>query len=123
MRKVKNKKVIQNLAKKSFGANRTRNRIAILAVALTTLLFTTIFTLGIGTMEIFQRQTMRQSGGDSHGVMKNLMNVGFALVSKAYLKEHAEELTYQYDVTGSMTGAIRMDVNFANSRGIQKKLN
>lgn len=72
MRKVKNKKVIQNLAKKSFGANRTRNRIAILAVALTTLLFTTIFTLGIGTMEIFQRQTMRQSGGDSHGVMKNL---------------------------------------------------
>lgn len=48
MRKVKNKKVIQNLAKKSFGANRTRNRIAILAVALTTLLFTTIFTLGIG---------------------------------------------------------------------------
>ena len=43
MRKVKNKKVIQNLAKKSFGANKTRNRIAILAVALTTLLFTTIF--------------------------------------------------------------------------------
>ncbi len=238
MRKVKNKKVIQNLAKKSFGANKTRNRIAILAVALTTLLFTTIFILGIGTMEIFQRQTMRQSGDDSHGVMKNLtreqyeklkdhplikeeaaciyvadevknpellkrhveawyypeyhykhcfveiidgkapkkadeilldemsmqllgmkpkagqkvtldmqirntdeksvqrtftvsgvmkadpaMNVGFALVSKAYLKEHAEELTYQYDVTGSMTGAIRMDVNFANSRGIQKKLN
>lgn len=238
MRKVKNKKVIQNLAKKSFGANKTRNRIAILAVALTTLLFTTIFILGIGTMEIFQRQTMRQSGGDSHGVMKNLtreqyeklkdhplikeeaaciyvadevknpellkrhveawyypeyhykhcfveiidgkapkkadeilldemsmqllgmkpkagqkvtldmrirntdeqsvqrtftvsgvmkadpaMNVGFALVSKAYLKAYAEELTYQYNVTGSMTGAIRMDVNFANSRGIQKKLN
>lgn len=72
MRKVKNKKVIQNLAKKSFGANRTRNRIAILAVVLTTLLFTTIFTIGIGTMETFQRQTMRQSGGDSHGVMKNL---------------------------------------------------
>lgn len=238
MRKVKNKKVIQNLAKKSFGANKTRNRIAILAVALTTLLFTTIFILGIGTMEIFQRQTMRQSGDDSHGVMKNLtreqyeklkdhplikeeaaciyvadevknpellkrhveawyypeyhykhcfveiidgkapkkadeilldemsmqllgmkpkagqkvtldmrirntdeksvqrtftvsgvmkadpaMNVGFALVSKAYLKAYAEELTYQYNVTGSMTGAIRMDVNFANSRGIQKKLN
>lgn len=238
MRKVKNKKVIQNLAKKSFGANKTRNRIAILAVALTTLLFTTIFILGIGTMEIFQRQTMRQSGGDSHGVMKNLtreqyeklkdhplikeeaaciyvadevknpellkrhveawyypeyhykhcfveiidgkapkkadeilldemsmqllgmkpkagqkvtldmrirntdeksvqrtftvsgvmkadpaMNVGFALVSKAYLKAYAEELTYQYNVTGSMTGAIRMEVNFANSRGIQKKLN
>lgn len=59
------------------------------------------------------------------GVMKAdpAMNVGFALVSKAYLKAYAEELTYQYNVTGSMTGAIRMDVNFANSRGIQKKLN
>ena len=72
MRKVKNKAVIRKLSDKSFGANKTRNIIAALAIALTTMLFTVIFTIGIGTVESFQRQTMRQSGGDSHGTLKNL---------------------------------------------------
>ena len=238
MRKVKNQKVIQKLAKKSFGANGMRNRIATLAIALTTMLFTIIFTMGFGTAETFQQQTMRQAGGDSHGVLKNLtkeqyeklrthpsikeeaprilvadrinnpeflkrhveafyypeyhyphcfteiidgkapkkvdeilmdevsmellglkkeagqqvtlkmqirqneeeiidrtftvsgvtkadpaMNVGFVTVSKEYLKAHEKELSYQVKETGSSTGSIYMDVNFANSRGIQEKLN
>ncbi len=72
MRKVKNKKAIRNLADKSFRASRIRNVIAVIAIALTSMLFTTLFTIGIGTMENFQQQTMRQSGGDSHGVIKDL---------------------------------------------------
>ena len=72
MRKVKNKKVIRNLADKSFEASRTRNMIAVLAIALTAMLFTALFTIGLGTLENFQRATMRQSGGDSHGVIKDV---------------------------------------------------
>lgn len=72
MRKVKNKKVIRNLADKSFKASRTRNMIAVLAIALTAMLFTALFTIGLGTLENFQRATMRQSGGDSHGVIKDV---------------------------------------------------
>lgn len=72
MRKVKNKKAVNRLSDKSFLANKTRNNIAILAIALTAMLFTALFTIGIGTIENFQIQTMRQSGGDSHGVIKNL---------------------------------------------------
>ena len=60
MRKVKNKKVIRRLSDRSFRASRTRNLIAVIAIALTAMLFTTLFTLGIGTVENFQRQTMRQ---------------------------------------------------------------
>ena len=238
MRKVKNQKVIQKLAKKSFKANGMRNRIATLAIALTTMLFTIIFTMGLGTAETLQQQPMRQAGGDSHGVLKNLtkkqyeklrthpsikeeaprilvadrinnpeflkrhveafyypeyhyphcftkiidgkapkkadeilmdevsmellglkkeagqqvtlkmqirqneeeiidrtftvtgvtkadpaLNVGFVTVSKEYLKVHEKELSYQVKETGSSTGSIYMDVNFANSRGIQEKLN
>ncbi len=237
MRKVKNKAVIRNLADRGFRANKTRNLIAVLAIALTTLLFTSLFTIGLGTIENFQRQTMRQSGGDSHGVIKDIsweqyeqleehpsikecapcilvadmienpeflkrhaeawyypqyhykhcfvdiidgkapekadeilmdetslqllgkepkagqqvtlqmrikqgneevtertfqvsgvmkadsaLNVGFILVSEAYLKEHADELTYTYPEDGSATGAVRMDVNFSNSLQIQYKL-
>ena len=237
MRKVKNKKVIQNLADKGFRANKSRNLTAVLAIALTAMLFTAIFTIGLGTIENFQRETMRQSGGDSHGVIKNLtreeydklkehpsikesapcilvadeienpeflkrhveawyipqyhykhcfveiidgkvpekpdeilmdetslelmgkepkagqqvtiqmqikqsseeitertftvsgvikadsaLNVGFVIVPEIYLKEYADELVYTYHEDGSLTGAIRMDVNFSNSVGIQKKL-
>jgi len=229
MRKVNNKKVIRRLSHRSFQVAKTRNLIAILAIMLTTIMFTTLFTLGLGTMENVQRETMRQSGGDSHGVFKNLtreqyeklskdpsivesadcmmvadtveneeflkrhleawyypehhyphcfveildgkapkkadeilidetsmellglkpqpgqkvtlqlkvkdshkevtertftvsgvikadpaFNVGFALVSPAYLKAHADELTYTYQEDYSNTGAIRMDVNFKN---------
>lgn len=237
MRKVKNKKVIRRLSDRSFRVSRTRNIIAMLAIALTAMLFTTLFTLGIGTVENFQRQTMRQSGSDCHGVIKNLtmeqyeklskdpsivesancmlmadsvenkeflkrhmeiwyypqyhyphcfidiidgrapeaadeilmddvsmnllglspkagqqvtlklrikdsdenvtertftvsgvikadpaLDVGFAIVSDAYLSAHADELVYTYDKDYSPTGAVRMDVMFSNSFSIQKKL-
>ncbi len=237
MRKVKNKKSIRRLADKSFRSNRTRNIIAALAIAMTTMLFTTLFTIGLGTIESFQQSTMRQAGGDSHGAIKHLsreqyeklkdhpsiqesapcimaaeeiknpeflkrhleawyipdyhyghcfieilegkapssadeilmdqmsmellgldpapgqevtlqmqlrqssgaiidrifkisgvirsdpaLNVGFAILSQDYLTEYASELTYTYHQDYSSTGTIRMDINFSNSFGIQRKL-
>ena len=237
MRKVKNQKVIRNLSDKSFRASRTRNVIAVLAIALTAMLFTSLFTIGLGSMENFQLQTMRQSGGDSHGVIKDItmdeyedlkdhplikesapcevladnvanpeflkrhvelwyvpeyhyphrfleiekgrapekadevladettlellgipeetgqkitlslqfgqadpvteertftvtgilkadpaLNVGFVVVSEAYLEAHAEELEALQASQASMTGRIDMDVNFSNSFSLQKKL-
>lgn len=48
--------------------------------------------------------------------------MGFVTVSKEYLKVHEKKLSYQVKETGSSTGSIYM-VDFANSRGIQEKLN
>lgn len=90
MRKVKNQKVIRNLSDKSFRASRTRNMIAVLAIALTSMLFTTLFTIGLGSVENFQQQTMRQSGGDSHGVIKDItMEEYEALKDHPLIKESA----------------------------------
>jgi putative ABC transport system permease protein len=238
MRKVKNKEVIRRLSDKSFKVNKTRNLIAVVAIALTSMLFSALFSVGIGTVYTFQRQTARQSGGDAHGVFKELtqeeyeklkvhplikesmpcrlvadyvrnpeflkrhaeawyypeeayphcfidiiegkapkaadeilldetsmellglpkesgqkvtldlqlhnydetitertftvsgviksdpaLDVGFALVSEAYVEKYAQELSYKgQDDTGSTMGSIRMDVIFSNSLGIQKKL-
>lgn len=237
MRKVKNRAIIRKLSDKGFRANKTRNLIAVLAIALTTLLFSSLFTIALGTIENFQRETMRQSGGDCHGVIKDVsweqyeklkthplikesapcilvadviknpeflkrhveawyyptyhykhcfveiidgeapkkadeilldetslkllgkepkagqrvtlqmqikqsrekvtdriftvsgvtkadsaLDVGFVIVSEQYMNEHADELVYTYPEDGSVTGAIRMDVNFSNSIGIQQKL-
>lgn len=74
---VKNKKAIRNLADKSFRANKIRNLITIIAIALTAVLFTTLFTMGIGTVESMQKATMRQTGGDGHAVLKYISDEQF----------------------------------------------
>ncbi|MEA4896456.1 MAG: ABC transporter permease, partial [Oscillospiraceae bacterium] len=67
---MRSRNAIRNLSNKSFKASRSRNIIAIIAIALTSVLFTTLFTMGIGTVESFQKATMRQAGGDGHAVLK-----------------------------------------------------
>ena len=64
MFKVNSKKAVRRIANKSFMANRTRNVIAVAAIALTAVLFTALFTVSSGMIENMQKQTMRQAGGD-----------------------------------------------------------
>ena len=72
MIRVKNKKVIGRLSYKSLKANSLRNSIAILAITLTTLLFSTLFTITSTAMHSFEQQTFRQVGGDMHGTFKDV---------------------------------------------------
>jgi putative ABC transport system permease protein len=57
---------------RSLRASRTRNIIAICAIALTAVLFTTVFTLGGSLLSATQEQTMRQVGTSAHGGLKYL---------------------------------------------------
>ncbi|MDE7270336.1 MAG: ABC transporter permease [Acetatifactor sp.] len=70
MFKVKSKATIRRLSGQCFAANRSLNVIRVSAIALTTVLFTALFTIGSGLVENFQRQTMRQAGGDGMAVLK-----------------------------------------------------
>lgn len=99
MYKVNNKKAIKNLAYKSFRASRTRNRIAVAAIALTTLLFTALFTIGSGVAENFQRQTMRQAGGDGMGVLKYINDEEYETI-----KDHEliKEISYNRTLSSSV---------------------
>lgn len=69
---VSNQKCIRNLSRKSLKASKTRNCIAILAIALTALLFTALFTIGMSVNDAYQQSNFRQVGGYSHGGFKNL---------------------------------------------------
>ena len=60
MIKVKNRKAIKNLSNKSLMANKTRNIIAVAAIALTALLFTSLFTIALSINEGFQQSNFRQ---------------------------------------------------------------
>lgn len=72
MLNVANKKIIRKLSIRSFRSNKTRNIIALIAIALTTILFTSLFTVAISMNYSWQQQTMRMVGGSSHGGFKYL---------------------------------------------------
>ena len=88
---VNSKAAVRKLSQKSFAAAKSRNLIAVLAIALTALLFTALFTIGSGMIENFQRQTMRQAGGDGMGALKYVTDEQYDKV-----KDHEliEEISY-----------------------------
>ena len=70
--KVKNQKTIRRLSFRIFRANRTRNLVAVLAIALTSMMFTALFTIAVTLNHSSEQQMMRQVGGYSHGGFKRL---------------------------------------------------
>ena len=72
MLNVNSRKCIRRLSGRSIKNNRTRNIIAVLAVILTAVMFTTLFTIGASIMDAFQLSTMRQVGTSSHAGFKFL---------------------------------------------------
>ena len=72
MFRVKNSRCISRISARSIRNNHTRNRIAILAIMLTTILFTTLFTIAGSMLDTMQEQTARQVGTISHAGFKYL---------------------------------------------------
>lgn len=70
--KVKNRKTIWNLSLRSFRASGKRNLIAVAAIVLTTLLFTSLFTIVVSLNASYQTYTFRQIGGYAHGTFKDV---------------------------------------------------
>ena len=75
--KVANRKCIRRLGMRTLLAGRTRNLVAILAIALTAMLFTSLFTIAMSINEGFQQSNFRQAGGFSHGGFKYLTEEQF----------------------------------------------
>lgn len=74
---IANQKCIRQLSIKSMKAARTRNLIAILAIALTAVLFTSLFTVALSINHSFQQANFRQVGGWSHGTFKYMTREQF----------------------------------------------
>lgn len=72
MLRVKNGRCISRISVGSIRKNRTRNIVAILAILLTTIMFTTLFTISGGVLDTIQEQTSRQVGTSAHAGFKYL---------------------------------------------------
>ena len=79
--RVKNRKCIRRLSFKFLWASRKRNIIAICAIALTTLMFTSLFTIMLSVNSSYETYNFRQAGGYSDGSFKDLSRESRHLVS------------------------------------------
>lgn len=100
MLKVKNKRCIRHLADCCFRDGKARNRVAIVAILLTNILFTTVFTMGIGLMETFQHNTKLMAGGDGMAVVKYAAEEEYQAI-----KDHPliREISYNMIVDDAVT--------------------
>ena len=80
MFKVNSKKCLSLLSKRSLKQNKTRNIVAIIAIVLTAVLFTSVFSIGMSIIDSFQRSTMRQVGTEAHGGFKFLTQEQYDIV-------------------------------------------
>ena len=86
--KVSNQGCIRRLSLRFLLASRTRNIVAVLAIALTAVLFTSLFTIALSINEGIQENAFRQAGGWAHGTFKSLSKEQFdALKGDPLIKE------------------------------------
>ena len=78
---VKNGSCIRRLSVKTLMAAKKRNVIAIIAIALTALLFTSLFTIVLSINETNQNYQFRSVGGYAHGAFKDVNEDQIAVLS------------------------------------------
>lgn len=76
-----NQAVIRKISGKSLKNNRMRNIFAILAIILTGMLFTAVFSLCGGMIQVAQEQTMREVGGKFHAGLKRATEEQYERIS------------------------------------------
>lgn len=72
MFRVKNSKLVKRLTIQNIRAHKVRNRVAVLAIVLTTILFTGMFSILASLNASFEQETFRQMGGDFHAGLKDI---------------------------------------------------
>ena len=104
--KVKNRKCIRKLSWRSLWASRKRNIIAIIAIALTSLLFTSLFTIVMSINSSYEMYTFRQIGGYCHGTFKEVTQDQIQNISAhKNVKAVGKRVTFGYLDSGSFAKA------------------
>lgn len=90
---VSNRKTIRRLSIASFKAAKVRNIITVAAIALTTILFTVIFTVGMSMKYGFEQSNFRMAGSYAHGTFKYLTKEQFEeLKDDPLIKEYGKRI-------------------------------
>lgn len=91
--KVNNSKAIRRIGFKALMASRKRNIIAVISIALTSVLFTVLFTMLMSIVSSYELSMFKQVGGYAHGAFKEVDDEKIAKLSGHRLvKETGERI-------------------------------
>ena len=82
MLKIRNKKVINRLSMRTLAAKRKKNIIVILAITLTAMMFTALFTIAGAMNKSLQESTMREVGGNCMAGLKHILPEDYEKIAK-----------------------------------------
>jgi putative ABC transport system permease protein len=85
--RIDNQKLMRTLSLRALKASRARNIVAVIAIALTATLFTSIFAIGGNIAASIQESTMRQVGTSAHGGFKYLTQAQYDHIKESPLIE------------------------------------
>ena len=112
---VKNRKCIWKLSWRSLWASRKRNIIAIIAIALTTLLYTSLFTIIMSINSSYENYTFRQVGGYCHGTFKEVTEKQIQkIAAHSNIKEIGKRISTGYIDSGAFA-KVPAEVSFMDA--------
>lgn len=102
------KNMLSVLARRSFRARRMRNFIAVLAIMLTAILFTTVTTISMGAMDSMTLTMQMLKGSRSDGDFRNMTSEQYeALADADFIKEYGLRMP-----VGFLTNTNRTNIEF-----------
>ena len=112
MMKVKNRKAVRRLSVRSFKAAGRRNITAAVAIAMTTVLFTALFTIIMSINTSYESYTFRQIGGYAHGTFKDVDSEQASMIESCpKVKETGRRITAGVITDGSFA-KIPAEISF-----------
>ena len=110
--------MLKILTRRSFAAARARNGIAVLAIALTAVLFTAITTIALGTMESFTLTMQMQKMSRSDGDVRYMTAEQFEVMRRAdFIESAGLRMPVAY-----LDNAVRHNIEFNVQDGVQAEL-
>lgn len=89
--KVNNRKCVRRIAHRVLLSNKRRNVITIIAITLTAVLFTTLFTISLSIKASYETSNFRQLGGSNHATFKEITDEQEELlISNKLIKAYGE---------------------------------
>ncbi|MCC0634726.1 hypothetical protein [Clostridioides sp. ES-S-0001-02] len=77
-----NKEIIKKLSNRGFKTNKMRNIVSVLAIVLTTVLFTSLFTVGYSMLDAFNSYKAMEYGTKNHVQFQALSNRQIEIIKK-----------------------------------------
>ncbi len=113
-----NKEIINKISKKSFKSNKSRNIFAIISIALTTLLFTSLFTVGMSNLKSTEYSKMRAVGTTYHGGFKDLTKVEYEKIKEHKLVKEYVSSVFLGSVENKEFAKRSIEINYGDRKHV-----